>query len=961
MQPAPPGASTCATCGGVLEETPGGGLGCMSCLLRAGIGSEEEVAQDSTPDGLGGSTRFGVYEIDCHADGSLHELGRGAMGVTYRATDTSLQRKVALKIIKTEIAERSADARERFMREARAAAALRHEHIATVYQFGMRLETGQYFYAMELIEGETLDERVRRAGPLDARTTIGIAEQVTSALAAAEKHGLVHRDLKPANLMLVNADDPEVMGSDQARSRRSRLRALRKSGIPVIKIIDFGLAKAFHTATDPKSLTHDRFVGTPAFASPEQFEHSALDVRSDIYSLGETLWFALTGKTPFTGHTLSEIHRAQKLNALPTEQLKAAHVPHRLKSLLESMLAFEPASRPGTRELAARLRRSSSEARSVRRTRVALAAATLVVLSMSTLFVFQRLWIQNTPLNFAPEKSIAVLPFENRSEDKANAYFADGIQDEILTRLSNIADLKVISRSSTQQYQSKPANLREIAKQLGVAVILEGSVQKVADQVRVNVQLINALTDSHLWAETYDRKLTDIFGVESEISKRIAASLQAKLTGREEQALAVKSTNNPEAYDAYLRGLALEGRGTHAYSTSNDLAYKATDSYERAVQLDPNFATAWARLSRADALIYFNCDDSTCVARRDAAKRALEKAQKLAPNSAETLLALGYFQYLVLHDNESAKTTLARLSKTLPGSSDVPKVLGSIARREGHWDESVAYFEQALTLDPRNVELLTRAAWTYGMLRRFSTALKLYDRALDIMPNDQGVMAAKASIYQAQGNLQEAARFLSGVNAQTPSGESFLIKIGQLRLERNFGEAIRLLQARLAQSRFDSEGDNKVVLALMQHFAGNMAGAKITAEQARNTLEQRYRDQQNDAFLAAGLSRALSRAYAVMGERDSSLKAAEHAIMLLPSEKDRVSGPALEENLAFIQAIFGENSRPISILTQLLQTPYNSWVYGPATITPALLRLDPFWDPLRSDPAFQKLCEEKQP
>ena len=387
----------------------------MSCLLRAGIGSEEEVAQDSTSNAFEDGGRFGVYEIDRREDGSLYELGRGAMGVTYRATDTSLQRKVALKIIKIDIAARSADARERFMREARAAAALRHENIATVHQFGMRLETGQYFYAMELIEGETLEERVRRAGPLDARTTIGIAEQVTSALAAAEKHGLVHRDLKPANLMLVNADDPEVMGSDQARSKRSRVRALRKSGIPVVKIIDFGLAKAFHTATDPKSLTHGRFVGTPAFASPEQFEHSALDVRSDIYSLGETLWFALTGETPFAGHTLSEIHRAQQSNALPIEQLKAAHVPHRLRSLLESMLAFEPASRPGTGELAARLQRSSPEARSMRRTRAALAAAALVVLGMSTLFLAHGPRVENA----APEKSIAVLPFENRSEDKA--------------------------------------------------------------------------------------------------------------------------------------------------------------------------------------------------------------------------------------------------------------------------------------------------------------------------------------------------------------------------------------------------------------------------------------------------------------------------------------------------------------------------------------------------------------
>src|SRR5438045_8491546 len=270
--------STCPNCGGVIEQTPGGEPGCMFCLLQAGIRSEEETAQDSTPAPLEGGARFGVYEIDCHADGSFCELGRGAMGVTYRATDTSLQRKVALKIIKTAIAERNADARQRFVREARAAAARRHEHIATVYQFGMRLETGQYFYAMELIEGETLDDRVHRAGPLDARTTIGIAQQVTSALAAAEKHGLVHRDLKPANLMLINADDAEVIKTDQVLSKRTKIRALRKSGIAVVKIIDFGLSKACHSATNLNSLTHDRFIGTPPFTSPDKFEHSALNM-----------------------------------------------------------------------------------------------------------------------------------------------------------------------------------------------------------------------------------------------------------------------------------------------------------------------------------------------------------------------------------------------------------------------------------------------------------------------------------------------------------------------------------------------------------------------------------------------------------------------------------------------------------------------------------------------------------
>src|SRR5213594_1187151 len=273
--------------------------------------------------------------------------------------------------------------------------------------------------------------------------------------------------------------------------------------------------------------------------------------------------------------------------------------------------------------------------------------------------MFSRYGVRSTLT--AAEKSIAVLPFENLSEDKSNAYFADGIQEEILTRLAKIADLKVISRTSTQRYQSKPGNLAEIAKQLGVANILEGSVQKAADQVRVNVQLVNAQTDSHRWAETYDRKLTDIFDVESEIAKGIAESLQAKLTGHEEQALAVKPTNNPEAYDAYLRGLAFEARYYSSYSP--DLMRKATAFYERAVQLDPNFALAWVRVSRANGRIYYTCDDTTCIARREAAKRALENAQKLEPNSPETLLALGYCQYWVLREYGSAKTTFAQISR----------------------------------------------------------------------------------------------------------------------------------------------------------------------------------------------------------------------------------------------------------------------------------------------------------
>jgi TolB-like protein/Tfp pilus assembly protein PilF len=552
-------------------------------------------------------------------------------------------------------------------------------------------------------------------------------------------------------------------------------------------------------------------------------------------------------------------------------------------------------------------------------------------------------------------KSIAVLPFASLSEDKSNAYFAEGIQDEILARLSKIADLKVISRTSTLQYQSKPGNLSEIGKQLGVAHVLEGSVQKVGDQVRVSVQLINAQNDSHVWADTYDRKLTDIFGVESEIAKSIAESLRATLTGGEEQALAVKPTSNPEAYDAYLRGLAAEGQSLHSVYAMEE----AVRFYEQAVQLDPAFALAWSRLSRADLDLYSSPNDPT-PSRREAAKRALDMAQKLQPNSPETLLALAAYQYVVLREYELAKTTYRLIGKMLPGNSHVPVSLARIARRQGHWDETVAYYEQALILDPRNVELLVEAASNYSDLRKFGAALKWCDRALDILPNDPDLMAFKAGFYQCQGNLEEAAKLVRDVNAENPSLVVFAVKITQLRLERNLSEALRLLTARVAQYHFGSElekGAFTKELAFTQHVAGDNAGAKVTAEQARKTLEPICKNQPDNDFAAT----CLSQAYAVLGDRTSALKEAERAIALKPSSEYGSNSPGLNENLALIRTIIGENSGAISILTRLLEVSYSTAsgsLYG-TSITPALLRLDPAWDPLRADPAFRKLCEEK--
>jgi serine/threonine protein kinase/Flp pilus assembly protein TadD len=923
----------------------------MRCLLRVGIGGEEEVVQDSTPDAFESGEHFGVYEIDRHEDGSLYELGRGAMGVTYRATDTSLQRKVALKIIKIDVAKRSVEARERFMREARAAAALRHENIATVHQFGIREDTGQYFYAMELIEGETLDERVHRAGPLDARTTIDIAQQITAALLAAEKHGLVHRDLKPANLMLVNPDDTEISAVGRNRWARRQRTASRFRGFPTIKIIDFGLAKALYAPVDPMSLTGGDFVGTPAFASPEQFEHSALDVRSDIYSVGATMWFALTGKTPFAGHNVEEIHRAQQSSALPIKQLKAAHIPHRLRSLIESMLAVDASVRPGTHDLAARLQSCSAEASSVRRTRVTFAALLIALTAAAGWIIWKSEFIRHPVTN-----GVAVLPFENLSGDPDNAYFAVGIQEEILTRLASIADLKVISRTSTQEYQSKPRNLREIAKQLGVANIVEGSVQKVADQVRVNVQLVNAQTDSHLWAETYDRKLSDIFGVESEIAKGIAESLQAKLTGREEQALAVKPTNNPEAYEAYLRGLA--------YSVKTGLNYAdqiAARSYlKEAVRLDPKFALAWALLSQVDAVGYVMLSLQPTSGLREEARHAAETALDLQPDLAEALYAKGWYHYGCLKDYDTAVRYFQRARQLLLNNSQIPEALAYVARRHGEWDRSETYFNEAEQIDPRNVTLLTGHAFSYIFLGRFPEARRKLDQVLDITPNDVDTLAEKALTAQAEGDLRRAATLLNPLRPTASAPFALEAQVYQTILERQPARLISRLKELLAKpdpALGYLNGELRFWLGWAQDLAGEHVAAQESWRQARSELEPFLKGQPDNYALIGDL--ALTNM--ALGDKTAALALAERAIAAVPIEKDAMDGPMSIDVLARVAAQTGESDRAIAALEKVLSIPgAGAWTLN-IPLTPALLRLDPMFDPLRNDPRFQKLCRDKQP
>jgi TolB-like protein/class 3 adenylate cyclase/Tfp pilus assembly protein PilF len=554
-----------------------------------------------------------------------------------------------------------------------------------------------------------------------------------------------------------------------------------------------------------------------------------------------------------------------------------------------------------------------------------------------------------------PEKSIAVLPFENLSEEKANAYFADGIQDEILTRLAKIADLKVISRTSTQQYQSNPGNLREIASQLGVAHILEGSVQKSADAVRVNVQLIKAANDSHLWADTFDRKLTDIFSVESEVAKAIAEQLRAKLTGQEEQVIAAKPTDNPEAYDAYLRGLAYTLKTLP--TTANALG--AQKYLREAVRLDPKFALAWALFSFVNSRAYGTQSLQPTVALREEARQAAETALTLQPNLGEALLAMGSYYYACLKDYDTAVHYFEQARQFLPNSSRIPESLAYVARRRGEWDRSESYFNEAEKLDPRNVYLITQHAVNYICLRRFPEALRKLDQVLDIAPDDLDTFVLKAGIAQAEGDLPRASALLGPLHPAADDSTALQTQVYQAILERRPAQMISRLREILARPdpAFDYiNGDLRFWLGWAQEVAGDHVAANESWRQARSELESLLKEQpKNDSLLED-----LALINMSLGDKAAALALSERAIAANPPEKDALTGPISLEIFARVAARTGERDHAIVALQKLLLIPY-AGVAGNIPLTPALLRLDPMFDPLRNDPRFQKLIQSEAP
>ena len=661
------------------------------------------------------------------------------------------------------------------------------------------------------------------------------------------------------------------------------------------------------------------------------------------------------------GHILLSKHVAEDLEEYPhwqphLHELGECEVKHGVRLSMVNLYTREL----GNAAVPERLKAADVAAAAARRKRagyrwLSVGVGVLALLAVVGFVLFRYKRPPATVESPVPEKSIAVLPFENRSPDPNNAYFADGIQDEILTRLAKIADLKVISRTSTQHYKSTPENLPEIARQLGVAHILEGSVQKSGDFVRVNVQLIKAANDSHLWADIFDRKLTDIFSVESEVAKAIADQLRAKLSGEEVQVIASKPTDNPEAYDAYLRGLAYTLK---SFPTSANTV--AAQKYLReAVRLDPKFALSWSLLSYVDARGYMTQSLQPTAALCEEARQAAETALTLQPNLGEAVLAKGSSYYYCLKDYDTAVGYFEQARQFLPNSSRVPELLAYVARRRGQWDRSEAYFNEAERLDPRNVNLLTQHAASDIDLRRFPEALRKLDEVLNIMPDDQDTLVQKAAVLQAQGDLQRASALLAPLRLAADDIDGLVTQVHQAILERRPLEIISRLKEVLAKpdpALGFYNGELRFWLGWAQEVAGDHFAARETWRQARSEMEPFLKEQPANYTLIGDLALI----NVGLGDKAAAFSLSERAMAANPIEKDAVTGPVPVEILARVASRMGESDRAIAALQKLLAMPYAGALAGNVPLTPALLRLDPMFDPLRNDPRFQKLCKDKQ-
>ena len=926
MKISPAGIDFCSTCGRPLNRKGA----CLACLVR--IGFDESGEESTAPPA---SFVFGDFEIVRREDGVPWELGSGAMGTTYRATDKMLHRAVALKVIETPSAAGDSQAvRERFLREARAAAALKHPNVAGVFQFGAVPGMARCYYAMELVEGETLEALVRRDGPLKVEPALEIAIQVARALTEAAAHGLVHRDLKPGNIMLTRVEG----GTAQLG----------------VKVIDFGLAKAVNEMGET-DLTHGGFVGTPSFASPEQFGSARADARSDIYSLGVTLWYALTGEVPYPGKTIEEIRDRQLHADLPVEQLAERRIPIVVIDLLRRTLAIDPALRPASaRELldaleSCRAKLARSNAFVLRRKVSKAAALTLGFAIVPTiLFAFLLLHQKNRLVASDPtaliEKSIAVLPFENLSQDAENSSFAIGVQDEILSDLARIADLRVISRASVTPYaNSNRRDLREIGRTLGVENLVEGSVQRDGGRVRVVAQLIDARAGTHLWGETYDRELSDVFAIQTEIAEQIARQLQAKVSPLERSAIAEKPTSDLTAYAFYNQAIA---------SCGPEWSYEKTVKLlQEAIRRDPNFILAYCALAKLYSDRYteeLSSSDGHRLVTKRQAKEMIETALRLRPDRGAPHLAAANNSFLLSEFSE-VRRELDIALHLLPNDAEATFLAARLDRHENRWDDALIKAHRAGALDPQNKFFVLWTSETYLLLRRYHDGEEFVWQAKARNPAGAALFdGCLAQFKLAEGDLA-GVRTLSLGPADSRKLDA---KFWAAFYARDYDGALEIISSAppdLVEGEFDGRPPNSWAEALVYRAKGDQQRAEKAFLTMRHDLDANsIPDARNEWYygLAAKCDAGLNR-------KDEAIREARRVTDLHPIAQDPVNGPHMAQWLALVYAWTGERDRAIEQLEILAGMPSN--------VSFGELHFSPCWDSLRGDPRFEQLIEKLAP
>jgi serine/threonine protein kinase/Tfp pilus assembly protein PilF len=905
----------CGKCGTEIPaDAPEGG--CPGCFVK------------TAPDAAGGQIVFGRYTL-------VKVLGRGGMGIVWLARDEELERNVALKFLPDLMIQDRA-LLDQLKRETKRCLELTHPHIVRIHDFVHDERSG--CISMEYVDGETLSNlrAEKEHHVFEPHEIAGWISQLCDALDYAHNRArVIHCDLKPSNLMVNQRDD--------------------------LKITDFGIARSLVDSATRLTVEQGR-SGTLVYMSPQQLSGDRSTHFDDIYSLGATIYELLTSKPPFySGNIDRQI--CERVAPSMTERRKEfniepAFIPQLWEKLVAACLAKDPSRRPQSAvDVAQRLQLPSGPARisptfakaAKKKPLLVAGVAAMAVLLLAGVYfgASNRHGKPPSHPSAIPEKSIAVLPFENLSDEKGNAYFADGVQDEILTGLTRVADLKVISRTSVMQYKAGlRRNLREIAAQLGVAHVLEGTVQRAAGRVRVNAQLIDARTDTQLWAEGYDRDVTDVFAIESELAGKIVAQLQAKISPSEKVAIEQKPTTDLVAHDLYIRGKTLIATAVFSTPLQEGLV-EAVRLLNEAIERDPAFALAYYQLAQAHDLLYFVGTDHT-PARLAMADAAIQTLARLRPDSGEMYLARARHLYFGYLDYDRARKELTSAEKSLPNDPVPFELAGYIDRRQSRWLDSLRNLERAIELDPQNPTVLQQLANSYRCLRRYADAKRVLDRAIAVTPKDASLQVEASAVeLWWHANPGALVSTIEAIIAKDPREGQNIADVwlyGSL-CRRDFDDAQRAMAVLPIAGCYDDTVPfpRAWCEGVVAHLRGDKATAQVAFTRARTETARLVAEQPGYAEALC----VLGMVDAALGHKEDAIQEGRRAVELLPVTKDAVIGAQLVQNLALIYAWIGEEDLAIQQLAIATSIPgYLS--YGE-------LRLHPRWDPLRGDPRFDNI------